>query len=348
MLRPGRSEVCELVYDEQPSLKSKAAGIAGAVIKSLIAIIILFGADYAVAYAMYFCKMNYRQYPGVFYVASSVIALVILYFFAKLEGEYTTLKANSKTNSSGNNVNPELSNKKPNLIRFSNPGGMGIIAGCVIAFALIGFVSLYMYIADILSTYEEAISEAYEKYTEQVEVYKPAIVYPVWDQLLYAFSITFLVPIAEEFTFRGIIYGAFNRRLNAAWSIIISSTIFGLLHGVSIHIGYALVSGVVMGLAYYAFDSIAVPIVIHGVFNLFGSAVYIVADALKISRTTLPNIFTLEFMMMIPAALLLGYKISERRRINREAMMFVPEDAANTEDEAITENTATTSEGSDE
>jgi hypothetical protein len=179
-----------------------------------------------------------------------------------------------------------------------------------------------MYIVNIMTVMDD-VSEAVEKYKDSVEAYKPEVIYPVWDQLLYAFTLTFLVPISEEFTFRGIVYGAINRKLNGAWAIVLSALVFGVMHGVSIHIGYAFAAGLIIGLAYYAFDSIFVCMVIHSVFNFFGSAIFIVGDALGVKRDQIPGFFTLQIMMFIPASMILGYSVLKRRDINRQKNLVV-------------------------
>jgi len=277
---------------------NKILGILAVICKIVLAIVILFGADYIVAFAMLFLKINYTYYVGSFYFISAIIAAVLLYIYSRVEGRMHE-------------------NKKANLIRFNKPGFSGVVSGIVIAFAILGFVTFYMYIVNIMSVVQEDLSEAVEKYKDSVEAYKPEVVYPVWDQLLYAFTLTFLVPISEEFTFRGIIYGAINRKLNAAWAVILSAVIFGFMHGVSVHIGYALAAGLIIGLAYYAFDSIFVSMVIHSVFNFFGSAVYIIGDSLGVKREQIPGFFTLQILMFLPAGMILGYQVLKRRDINR-------------------------------
>ena len=277
----------------------KVLGILAMICKVILAVVILFGVDYIVAFSMLFLKINYTYYIGTFYFISGVLAAVLLYIFSRVEGQMNE-------------------GKRANLIRFNKPGISGVISGIVIAFAILGFVTFYMYIVNILSVVQEEVNEAVEQYRDQVEAYKPEIVYPVWDQLLYAFTLTFIVPISEEFTFRGIIYGAINRKLNAAWAVVLSAVVFGLMHGVSVHIGYALAAGLIIGLAYYAFDSIFVCMVIHSVFNFFGSAIYIVGDSLGVKRNQIPGFFTLQILMFIPAAMILGYSVLKRRDINRQ------------------------------
>ena len=277
----------------------KVLGILAMICKVILAVVILFGVDYIVAFSMLFLRINYTYYVGTFYFISGVLAAVLLYIFSRVEGQMHE-------------------KKRANLIRFNKPGISGVVSGIVIAFAILGFVTFYMYIVNLLSVVQEDVSEAVEQYKDQVEAYKPEIVYPVWDQLLYAFTLTFIVPISEEFTFRGIIYGAINRKLNAAWAIVLSALVFGLMHGVSVHIGYALAAGLIIGLAYYAFDSIFVCMVIHSVFNFFGSAVYIVGDSLGVKRNQIPGFFTLQLLMFIPAAMILGYSVLKRRDINRQ------------------------------
>ena len=57
--------------------------------------------------------------------------------------------------------------------------------------------------------------------------------------------------------------------------------------------------------------------VIHSVFNFFGSAVYIIGDSLGVKREQIPGFFTLQILMFLPAGMILGYQVLKRRDINR-------------------------------
>ena len=75
-----------------------------------------------------------------------------------------------------------------------------------------------------------------------------------------------LVPIMEEITFR---YGIhqYIARSNVTWAIILSSVVFGLMHGNPIQIAYATVMGVILALVYQKTQNLWYPIIIHMAVN---------------------------------------------------------------------------------
>ena len=75
-------------------------------------------------------------------------------------------------------------------------------------------------------------------------------------------------PVAEEFFFRGILYG-FLRRWGVIVALILSTLIFVLCHPISHGIPVTrVVGGLVFALAYEIGGSLIVPITIHGLGNL--------------------------------------------------------------------------------
>ena len=60
---------------------------------------------------------------------------------------------------------------------------------------------------------------------------------PIYQQI----AVYILAPVVEEMVFRGVLLGELLKRINPVVSILFSATIFGLMHGISIHIGYDLI-----------------------------------------------------------------------------------------------------------
>lgn len=289
------AEISKRINGDNPGVLSKVLGIFMALVTAAIGVAFLYVSDYIVAYAMYFANLNWDVYPGVFSLGSSVISIGLLFALSRIEGFLA-------------------GGEKKHLIRFNRIGGFDVMSAFVVAMALLAIVTTYMLIATTISNYIESFNTAIEEYAEAVDTYKPDEVHYVWDQILYVISITFAVPISEEFAFRGIVYGSINRRLNAAWAIGISAAVFGLLHGVSIHIGYALLSGIVIGLCYYAFDSIFVTVLIHAIFNFAGSGIYELYDIVGVDRSNVPSLYTVKFMLILPAGFFIAKKIESRKK----------------------------------
>lgn len=75
-----------------------------------------------------------------------------------------------------------------------------------------------------------------------------------------------LIPIMEELTFRYGIYGSLSE-YNPKMALIVSSIIFGLIHGNIIQIVYAVIIGFILGYVYAKTHNIWYSIVLHAVNN---------------------------------------------------------------------------------
>jgi len=98
---------------------------------------------------------------------------------------------------------------------------------------------------------------------------------------LYMIPITILVVApAEELLFRGVVQGLFRRAYGVLPGVLLASALFGVAHWLALtgagrltYIAIAAVLGLVLGTVYELTENLAVPIVIHGLWNafLFGS-----------------------------------------------------------------------------
>lgn len=82
---------------------------------------------------------------------------------------------------------------------------------------------------------------------------------------LLILAFVFIAPITEEILFRGLIFGFIKDKLGLTAALLISSAVFGLLHP-GHHLS-TFVMGLAFALLYYRTKSIAVPIVLHMVWN---------------------------------------------------------------------------------
>jgi len=99
---------------------------------------------------------------------------------------------------------------------------------------------------------------------------------------LYMIPITILlVAPAEELIFRGIVQGLFRGAYGVVPAVVLASALFGVAHWLALtgggsrltYVAIAAVLGLVLGVAYEYSENLAVPVVIHGLWNafLFGS-----------------------------------------------------------------------------
>lgn len=98
-------------------------------------------------------------------------------------------------------------------------------------------------------------------------------------RFLYMIPVTlFFVAPAEELLFRGVIQGLFRRVYGVVPGVAIASLLFGLVHYLALigsgsgklsYVAVAAGLGLVLGALYEVSQNIAVPIVVHGLFNSF-------------------------------------------------------------------------------
>ena len=88
-----------------------------------------------------------------------------------------------------------------------------------------------------------------------------------------------MAPIFEEIVFRGIIQkGLINKGMNSATAIIISSVVFGLVHGNPWQFVGAVLLGCVLGLVYHKTKSLLLPVLLHAFNNLCSSILIFYGD----------------------------------------------------------------------
>ncbi|MBO7424571.1 MAG: CPBP family intramembrane metalloprotease [Clostridiales bacterium] len=280
-------------------------------VSSFTALSIFMGTQVVVVAFMALTKLNYSKYQGVYSTLYSLVSIGGLLFFA-----YFSKFFFSDRNSG---------------IHFSRPDRMTVFITIIIALGLLGMVNVYMFVANTIADMmkEGVVAEEMEKYSESVDRYSDveAEVVPMADKLLYYISTVLLVPLGEELLFRGLTLGAFLKRYPAWISVTISALIFGLCHGLSIHIGYAFLSGIVIGCVYCFTRNIFYTYIIHLIFNFFGGTLgmiltdgwFEVSENMRYRITGTP--YLVEILMIVPSVILL---IALGIRFRAEKKMGVP------------------------
>ena len=174
-----------------------------------------------------------------------------------------------------------LSFKRDKLLMTAKPNYMQVFSAIVIAFGLLGLVNIYIYAATVISQYFVPLQEDLAQYNENVDRFATieASTVPYWDTILDFIASFMIIPFTEELVFRGVIFGELKNKIHPVLAAVISSLIFGILHGVSVHIGYAFICGIVLSLVYYYTGSIWVSYIVHALFNLIGSSVFALVDS---------------------------------------------------------------------
>ncbi len=92
---------------------------------------------------------------------------------------------------------------------------------------------------------------------------------PAWDPghwVLLAFSMGVLTPVLEEFFFRGMLLGAWRARRSLIASVLLSSFVFGIIHGRTTVLAFGF--GIVFALLFIRYRSLWPGIIVHGVHNV--------------------------------------------------------------------------------
>ena len=198
----------------------------------------------------------------------------------------------------------------------------------ILTLGMLGFVFTFIIISDKISDYIKSLSEQMEQYKQSVDRYsnvKQEVV-PLWDSLLYLVSLCFIVPLEEEFIFRGAIFGILKMKMRPAAALVITAAIFGIMHRVSIHTAYALVCGIILTACYHYTENIFASVAMHSIFNILGSGL---GELLKLEKLGIPasvrnevisDINIICILCMIPGALaFLGLRHYSKKRLKVKA-----------------------------
>ena len=256
------------------------------ILKAALGMVIFVLVEYAVFNAFALLGLDYKIYKGTYNTVATILCLVTMLIIHKICSR----------------------NKEP-LIRFNKLSIDQVIALVIVGMGMLGFVSIYLVVADKIAESMKPVEQAMEQYRDNVDRYvdTPKIIIPIWDTVLYIISLSFIVPFTEEFTFRGVAFGHLRKGFGVWISVVLSAIVFGIMHGVSVHIGYAIVCGIIMATCYYLTDSIFASVILHMVFNVFGSGI---PNVFEIDQLGIPAAFANNFMIVVNTASMIFMPIS--------------------------------------
>lgn len=134
-------------------------------------------------------------------------------------------------------------------------------------------LSIYLFLTAIAFAYVFFLPLSYwvPAFVEYWYINSPDIVYrtdhgyPLLPNLLSLISLCVLAPLIEEFAFRCVILHRLARLISLRWAIFWSSLAFGIVHADPLG---ATFFGIVMCILYLRTQSLWVPILCHGIYNL--------------------------------------------------------------------------------
>ena len=138
------------------------------------------------------------------------------------------------------------------------------------------------------------------------------------------FMLVIVAPVLEEFWVRGIIYDAL-KPYGTGIAIIISSIIFGLMHGSLYMLFYTTAYGFALGYIRYATGSLFIVTVLHAIINsiaaitlLLSSLMYMTYEANKFINTLYVIYILAVFVMIIVGVIVFLVKIPKIRKFKIE------------------------------
>lgn len=303
------------------SFWEKARIKLGALGKAVVWLLYFLCADYGVYLAFELLKIDRKIYKGTFNLCSTLAVLIVMLVIARL-----------------------LSIKTAPLIKMNKLKPDQVACLVIIGLGMLGVVTTYIIVADKIATFIESMKNAMEDYRESVDRFSdtPQVAVPVWDSIIYVITLCFIVPVTEEVTFRGVIFGQLRRGFGPWVSVFLSAVLFGIMHGISVHIGYAIACGLIIAACYHITDSIVAPIILHAVFNIFGSGI---ANFMNVEAFGIPNELTTSFMvginmtsmLMMPIGVLaFAYLVNVKRKQAKERLAL--EELSNIQVELSEEN----------
>ena len=299
---------------------------SSAVLKAALGLALFLGVEYFALYIFEYLSIDRKIYKGTCNFITCILMFIAMFIVHKV----CSL------------------NKEP-LFRIKKLDSGQIISLVVISLGMLGIVVTYLAVANAISQYYQSLNQAIADYRESVNRFSdtPQAVIPVWDTVLYVFTLSFLVPITEEMTFRGVVFGQLRRAFGPTVSVILSAVGFGIMHGLSVHIGYALACGLILAACYYLTDSLMAPAILHTVFNILGSglptlfAVEEFGIPAGISSGIMLWINTIATLFMPVSVIAMAYLVSAKRKKAKEAAALmetaVSAEAVQSEDDKVTD-----------
>lgn len=143
--------------------------------------------------------------------------------------------------------------------------------------------------------------------------------------ILMLLCVGLLPALLEEFALRGVILGALRKKFSDGMSIVISASLFGLLHGNLQQIPFAFGVGMILGYATVYSGSLVPAMIIHG-FNNCLSVVMTFA-----TRTASPMLSTVIMLLYYAVSLLVGIcGFIMLMKTDKNALKLSPERKENT------------------
>ena len=156
---------------------------------------------------------------------------------------------------------------------------------------------------------------AMESYTELVDSSGLTEYSPVW-----VIATLILPPLVEETIFRGLIL-QYLGRAGAGFVVanLIQAVLFGIFHMNLVQGIYTALLGFLLGYLAYRYDSIFVPMILHAIYNLFGT-VLVDLENMFLPDVLLVVIILISVPLLIVTLLMIHFGVGEKKKKAGEAV----------------------------
>jgi membrane protease YdiL (CAAX protease family) len=142
------------------------------------------------------------------------------------------------------------------------------------------------------------------------DLIRPTTVEPTTDiasMIMMIILLVVIAPVFEEFLARGIIYDAL-KPYGTGLAIIISSLLFGLMHGSLYMLFYTTAYGFALGYIRYATNSLFVVTILHAIVNSIGAAALLLITLMQITgeENRVINTFNAIYLVAVLAMIIIG------------------------------------------
>ena len=145
--------------------------------------------------------------------------------------------------------------------------GTQVLLSLAVVFAAMGLTQLWMIGIQEISQSWPWLFEKFQSYLDAVSSFSISTS-PLLFRILV---IAVLVPIGEELLFRGIVQGEMRRAFGSTVAVIVTALLFAIFHLDVIQSSYVLIAGLTISITYELTEQMAIPALMHMVFNFIGS-----------------------------------------------------------------------------
>lgn len=192
--------------------------------------------------------------------------------------------------------------------------GIQVVLALVVVFAAMGLTQLWMIGIQKMSQSWPWLLEKLQSYLDAVSSFEISTS-PLLFRILV---IAILVPIGEELLFRGIVQGEIRRAFGSTVAVIVTALLFAIFHLDVIQSSYVLIAGIAISLTYELTEQMAIPALMHMVFNFIGSG--LLSQLIKTGETADQIILYVMIGFILPgiAALFFLRRIQKKKHASEQ------------------------------